>query len=167
MELQVTMDGVACTVTVKPAEGGWNVRVDDGPERFVAGRSIGKSERVLTVDGKRHVVGEHAKGGRVDLQAFGRAWRADVIDARKAALQLGAGGSAGLVITQMPGVIVRLLVAPGDAVTEGDPVIVVEAMKMENEFKAPVSGTVEAIHVEAGQPVESGAALLTITPDEE
>lgn len=66
--------------------------------------------------------------------------------------------------TQMPGVVVRLLVEAGQEVTEGQAVVVVEAMKMENEFKAPVAGTVETLHVAPGDPVDSGAALVTITP---
>jgi biotin carboxyl carrier protein len=62
----------------------------------------------------------------------------------------------------MPGKIIRILVNAGDEVAEGDVVCILEAMKMENELKAPKAGTVKALHVQAGQDVESGAVLVEI-----
>jgi biotin carboxyl carrier protein len=64
---------------------------------------------------------------------------------------------------QMPGKIVKIHVKVGDAVTKGQSLIVMEAMKMENEIKATQTGMVEKIHVSEGQAVESGADLLVIT----
>ena len=61
---------------------------------------------------------------------------------------------AGAVLSIMPGKIIRILVKPGQAVEEGEPVCVLEAMKMENELQARQSGTVQAIHVKAGEDVE-------------
>lgn len=60
----------------------------------------------------------------------------------------------------MPGRIVRLLAAEGDTVEKGQPVIVVEAMKMENELKAPVAGVVQRIHVAVGDVIEARAVLV-------
>ena len=165
MELLIDVDGVSRTVDVSPhPDGGWWVRLDDGPARHVLGHLLAPGEWDLRIDDRRRGVGAHVDGERVDLQLDGRAWRARAIDARRAALQLGAGGQEGVVSTQMPGVVVRLLVEAGQEVTEGQAVVVVEAMKMENEFKAPVAGTVETLHVAPGDPVDSGAALVTITP---
>jgi biotin carboxyl carrier protein len=62
----------------------------------------------------------------------------------------------------MPGKVVRLLVNEGDSVEEGQGLVVVEAMKMENEIGAPKAGRVNSIAVEAGQAVEAGAELLVI-----
>jgi pyruvate carboxylase subunit B len=62
----------------------------------------------------------------------------------------------------MPGRLVRLVVAEGDSVKEGQGVAVVEAMKMQNELKAPKSGTVEKLCVVEGQAVNAGEVLLTI-----
>ena len=65
----------------------------------------------------------------------------------------------------MPGVVVELLVAEGDPVTEGQPLLILEAMKMQNEIVAPGDGSVAAVHVEAGQAVASGDKLLTLKGD--
>lgn len=62
----------------------------------------------------------------------------------------------------MPGKIIRITKAVGDEVTTGEALVILEAMKMENELKAPVSGTLETIHVEAGQSVEKNTILLEI-----
>jgi pyruvate carboxylase subunit B len=63
----------------------------------------------------------------------------------------------------MPGRVVRVLVAEGAEVEAGQPLLVLEAMKMENEVRAPVAGSVAAVAVVAGAAVESGARLLTLT----
>ena len=63
--------------------------------------------------------------------------------------------------SQMPGKIVRILAKAGDAVKKGQSVMVMEAMKMENEIKAAQDGTIKDIKVTEGQAVETGAELLT------
>jgi acetyl-CoA/propionyl-CoA carboxylase biotin carboxyl carrier protein len=73
-----------------------------------------------------------------------------------------ATAGAGAVTAIMPGKIVRVLVAEGDEVAEGDIVCVLEAMKMENELKAPASGSVKALYIQPGQDVETGAVLAEI-----
>jgi biotin carboxyl carrier protein len=62
----------------------------------------------------------------------------------------------------MPGKVVRVLVAVGDAVEPRQPMIVVEAMKMENELRASRAGTVSEVHVREGVSVEAGAPLVVI-----
>jgi len=62
----------------------------------------------------------------------------------------------------MPGKIIRITKVVGEEVTAGDALVILEAMKMENELKAPVSGTLDAIHVAAGQSVEKNTILLEI-----
>lgn len=167
MEVEVTIDGVLRTVRVEARRGGgWTVAVDDGPTHEVQGERLGHGEWALTWAGQRRVFGAHPKGERVDLQLGHRSWTAKAVDARKAALELGAGGGAGVVVTQMPGVIVRVPVTEGQEVAAGDPIIVVEAMKMENELKAPVAGVVQTIHVQPAQTVESGETLITIVPSD-
>jgi len=66
------------------------------------------------------------------------------------------------VVAPMPGRVVRVLVAPGDEVAARQGVIVVEAMKMENELRAPKSGRVKDVKVSAGTSVEAGRVLLII-----
>lgn len=71
----------------------------------------------------------------------------------------------GHVTTAMPGTIVEVLVKTGQKVNAGDGVLVIEAMKMENEIQAPVSGTVVAIHVAKGEAVTPDQVLVEIQPD--
>lgn len=65
------------------------------------------------------------------------------------------------VTAPMPGLVVRALVEPGDEVSEGQGLLVLEAMKMENELKAASSGTVDIVHVEAGTAVRKNDLLIT------
>jgi biotin carboxyl carrier protein len=62
----------------------------------------------------------------------------------------------------MPGKVVRLLVKSGDEIKTGQGVAVVEAMKMENELRAPRGGTVQEVRVREGQAVEAGETLVSI-----
>lgn len=71
-----------------------------------------------------------------------------------------AGGQA--VSAPMPGTILSVNVKPGQAVKKGDILVMLEAMKMENEIMAPADGTVGAVNVTKGQSVQSGDVLLTI-----
>jgi biotin carboxyl carrier protein len=73
-----------------------------------------------------------------------------------------AEASEQTVIAPMPGKVVKLLVKPGDVVRAGDGIVVVEAMKMENELKASVAGTVKEIRTEEGKTVNGGDVLVVI-----
>jgi len=73
-----------------------------------------------------------------------------------------APAAAGAIVSPMPGTILKVNVAAGQAVKKGDVLIIIEAMKMENEIMALADGTVKAVHVAAGQTVDTGAALVTM-----
>ena len=62
----------------------------------------------------------------------------------------------------MPGIVVSLLVGEGDAVEEGQPLLVLEAMKMQNEIAASVAGVVKRIHISEGEAVSAGAKLVEL-----
>lgn len=82
---------------------------------------------------------------------------------RMASLSQGkSGAKASTVKSQMPGKILKVHVKAGDEVVKGTPLLVMEAMKMENEIKANAPGVIASIHVEAGQVVETGVVLLKI-----
>jgi biotin carboxyl carrier protein len=70
--------------------------------------------------------------------------------------------AASSIQSPMPGKIVKVLVAVGDEVKSGQGVVVVEAMKMENELKSPKDGKVKAVTVKEGQAVEAGQSLVTL-----
>ena len=83
---------------------------------------------------------------------------------RKALIRAGGKGAAGkaLVTSPMPGKVLKLLVAEGEEVQTDQGVIVVEAMKMENELKSAVTGKVKEIFVKEGEVVELGSKLLLV-----
>lgn len=79
-----------------------------------------------------------------------------------AAAPAPSAGAGTKVESPMPGTVLDIKVANGATVNEGDPVVILEAMKMENEINAPCSGTVTSICVNKGDSVDSGTVLVTI-----
>ena len=71
----------------------------------------------------------------------------------------GAAGHAGSLVAPTPGMVVRVLAAEGDQVTAGQPLVVLEAMKMEHTVTAPAGGTVTALPVAAGDQVTTGQVI--------
>lgn len=67
-----------------------------------------------------------------------------------------------MVVAPMPGIILNVLVKEGDQVNAGDAILVLEAMKMENEIHAPRAGTVKKIHVKEGSEVRAGSELIEL-----
>jgi pyruvate carboxylase subunit B len=65
----------------------------------------------------------------------------------------------------MPGLILRVEVKHGERIVQGQGLIVLEAMKMENEIRSLTAGTVKEIHVDVGKPVEKGEPLVTVSED--
>jgi len=111
----------------------------------------------ITLDGEMAIVDGIAR----QIQVSGlEKERASAAEPRTAPSIAGAGAVQAI----MPGSIVRVLVAQGDEVAVGDVLLVLEAMKMENELQAPISGVVKAIYVEPGQAVEMNAVLAEIEP---
>lgn len=101
------------------------------------------------------------------LLSDGYRLEAAALDARELAVRAmgrGTGGApvAATLAAPMPGLVVRVLVREGDAVRTGQGLIVLEAMKMENELKAAGGGTVARVHVTAGDKVERGTSLVTL-----
>jgi biotin carboxyl carrier protein len=95
---------------------------------------------------------------------FDGAYEFGLQDPMKALLaaQGGALGAGGTLSSPMPGKIVKVLVAEGQPVSEGQTLLIMEAMKMQNELRSSIEGTVEKIHVAEGATVETGANLISI-----
>lgn len=70
--------------------------------------------------------------------------------------------AAGAVTAPMPGTILDIKVSPGQAVNKGDVLVILEAMKMENEIMAPAAGTVDTVSASKGASVNAGAVLVTL-----
>ena len=73
----------------------------------------------------------------------------------------------GSLLAPMPGVITRVLAAPGATVAAGQPLVVLEAMKMEHTVAAPADGVLAEVATAAGEQVEAGQVLAVVTPPEE
>jgi len=152
-------------------------------------RELGESVYELAIDGKTCRV-DVAKSGRMiysviengrqyeaildergshgfDVLIAGRLFHLDAADERRKLLshasKVKAEGKQ-TITAQMPGKIVKLAVAVGDAVAEGQGLVVIEAMKMENEIPSPIDGQVVEIGVREGEAVETGATLLVVEP---
>lgn len=103
-------------------------------------------------------------GGAWAVRLCGHEVTIGVHDPRGAVKRPSGGAAEGKrkIATSMPGKVVRILVAPGDTVTEGQGLVVVEAMKMQNEIKAPRDGKVAEVKVAEGATVAAGEALLIL-----
>ncbi len=107
---------------------------------------------------------ESGADGAVVVTIDGRRFEIEVRDPRRFLPGGAVRGIEGAVhiTAPIPGKIVRLLAAPGSQVAAGQPVLVIEAMKMQNELRAPKSGRVAAVPVREGDTVAAGAVLATI-----
>ncbi len=82
---------------------------------------------------------------------------------------LPSGGNEdnlGSLVTQMPGKVVKVLIEPSQSVKKGQTLLILEAMKMENEIKAGIDGTVKAIHVEPGDSIDAGHLMVELDAQE-
>lgn len=114
------------------------------------------------------IVAEKKEGrGRYTLWVDGYRFEVEALDERTRSIRdLSAANAAPTgpapVLAPMPGLIVRVNVNPGDVVEAGQGVVVMEAMKMENELRATSSGKVKSVEVSAGTAVEKGAILVSL-----
>ncbi len=131
--------------------------VRSGPSSFNLVRN-GRSHRVL-------VLKEDRENGTVRMRIGGRTYTVKLEDEQSRLMRsLGLDKSAVKVKeikAPMPGLVLNILVKPGDAVKKNDPVLVLEAMKMENVIKAPGDAVVSAVPAEKGRAVEKGQLLVS------
>jgi len=123
------------------------VRLTDGQRTLTVLVEGSGSERVVTLRGRR-------------IPVTARSWRERMLAETEASTRGRAGPV--VVVATLPGRVVTVSVAAGQPVSEGDPLVTLEAMKMQNEIRAPRAGTVSLVHVEAGQRVMAGDPILRI-----
>ena len=118
----------------------------------------------------RVIVRQRAGRGCYTLWLDGYTYEVEALDERTrtirdlTAAQSGPTGPAPLV-APMPGLVVRVNVEPGDIVAAGQGLVVMEAMKMENELRAAGAGRVTAVNAKAGEAVDKGAVLVELEPE--
>ena len=140
----------------------------DGDELSAELRQVaGTLLRRLSLDGQsfRVVAMQGEARGTWELQLGGERVRADVVDERTRTIRAMTARSSGPqgprpVRAPMPGMVVRVEVEPGQQVRAGQGVVIIEAMKMENELKADAAGVVSKILVNSGTAVEKGTVLI-------
>jgi pyruvate carboxylase subunit B len=115
----------------------------------------------------RVIVRHRAGRGVYQLWLDGHVYDVEALDERARAIRDLSGAAAGPtgpapLIAPMPGLVVRITVAKGDEVRTGQGMIVMEAMKMENELRAQAAGTVRVVHARAGMAVEKGVVLVEL-----
>lgn len=146
-------DGASAAATTGGGDA-WQVRLHGRAGAVLDLEVNGHRQRVrVTTRGERHAV--HTPAGRVTVHERPRF--PDPV----------AEEVVGATLAPMPGAIVTVAVAPGDAVAEGALLCTVEAMKMEHRVTAPVAGTVAEVRVEPGQQVDADQVLVVVEPDDE
>jgi biotin carboxyl carrier protein len=151
-DYRIIVDGRECLVNAaRVTDDTWSLIVrhpDDGSLRSV--------EAIVVPQNGNGGVDVYIDGHRIPVAArtgMGRRARAD---------QGGSGAGPQRVTAPMPGKVVRVLVQPGDEVQARQGLVVVEAMKMENELRAARAGRVRDVFVREGQSVEAGTALVVV-----
>lgn len=140
-----------------------NIVEVDGEKKEVEFTKIDSNLYSLIIEGESITIGFLKKGKKLQVFYNGDLYELESISERDVAK---AGAGTGLEVTSpMPSRIVKILKNEGDDVNEDDPVIVVEAMKMESELKAPSTGKIKEVRVKEGDTVELGAILVTLSSD--
>lgn len=116
----------------------------------------------ITVNGNEYDVAVEEVGASTSTSAPKAAPKAAPKKAAKAAPKASAGAGSVKVSSPMPGKILSVKKNVGDSVNKGDTILVLEAMKMENDIVAPEDGTIASIDVNEGASVEAGAVLATL-----
>ncbi len=120
----------------------------------------------LLVDTASYSVQLDQREGEVKAQVLDNVYSLEILDERRLRMRRAAGKftveGRQVISSPMPGKVVKVLARLGDEVREGQGIVVVEAMKMENEMKSPKDGRVVELHVVEGQAVEGGASLAAV-----
>lgn len=138
----------------------------DGNEFLVDGKKTGRTNYSLIVDSRSFEIEVDNTDDEYRVLVDGRNYRIQMVDERR--MRIGSAQS-GLelqgrqsISVPMPGKIVAVLAAEGDTVEKGQGLVIVEAMKMENEVRSPIAGEVKEIKVKPGDTVEGGAVLVIV-----
>jgi biotin carboxyl carrier protein len=164
MIYEVTIAGTAHKVELVRANSAWRCHLD-GREFPLDVSSIQNGVLSLLVNGKSYEVKQEITASESNIVVGSQRFAAIVRDPRslrsRGSSHVGGEGVK-KVTASMPGKVVRILAPAGAHVEAGQGVLVIEAMKMQNEMKSPKKGTVKKVHVTEGAPVEAGQALAEI-----
>ncbi len=165
MKFEVRIDSRACIVELNRDAERWRISIDD---RAVDADALEIAPGIFSIllNGKSYEVRvTPTPAGALTLQTAHHEFSAEVVDPRAwRGRRHGALEAEGRqqILAPMPGKIIRVLIQTGEKVEAGQGLLVVEAMKMQNEIRSPKSGTVERLLVKEGQPVNAGEVLAWI-----
>jgi acetyl/propionyl-CoA carboxylase alpha subunit len=153
-------------LSLEPAGAGWIVRAGRRAFRVVLARGAPGRATAL-IDGAAVEFGWARRDGGFWITLGDTAFALEVVDERARLAALAAGSAAertgaATVRAPLPGLVRAVFVAPGARVRRGQPILTLDAMKMENEIQSPRDGRVRAVHVAVGAAVEKDAALVTV-----
>ena len=163
MIYDATVDGRAVRVEVRSSGGVLTVHVDGRPLKvdvFPTARHFS----TLIIDGRCHDAGVLRQGATHSVALRDGSFEVSLVAAARgvAAPPRKAAAGPARVSAPMPGKVVRVVAAPGQDVQAGECLVVMEAMKMENEIRSPRDGRIKDVMVKEGQAVESGALLILV-----
>jgi len=164
VRFEVELDDGVCPVDVTGADGRYLVEIA-GEQWEVDARQAGEGIWSLVIGGASVMADVTEENGVYVVEVDGESYQIRVEEETRYILRTrgAAHGSGGQVLkAPMPGRVTHVAVEVGQAVGPGEPLIVLEAMKMENEFKAAAAGTVREIRVQVGQAVNPGDVLVVI-----
>ena len=128
-------------------------------------------KRKVIVDGQEFEVEVEVENGKWLATVEGRTFEIEIPDSGPVVKKRRAAGGkkrkSGTVSANIPGKIVTIEVEVGQEVTEGQVILILEAMKMQNEIQAPINGKVVSVNCEEGQSIEANVPLVVIEPKEE
>ena len=167
MKYHVAIDGEAFEVELIEREGLLHARID-GHEVPVDFRPVrGSSSWSLLLGDASYPLSFEPRPDGLSVTVESESYLVRVEDERTRAARAVKKGSGSrdeskVVLSVMPGIVREVRVAAGDEVSAGDPMLILEAMKMENEIRAVLSGVVKAVHVEPDTTVNKGDPLVTL-----
>ena len=167
MKYEVIINGARRGVEFTPIEGKSSLVTFSIDGRDISADAVRTSQSTysILIAGRSLEVSVEEQSGKLVVRTAGREFRLETFDPRSWRRGKGAGieleGRQQLV-APMPGKIVHVLAAPGEQVTAGQGLLVIEAMKMQNEVRSPKSGTVEKLAAE-GQTVNAGEVLAIVS----
>lgn len=159
------IDGRERSVVVDDAGGRVTVTIDDGEPIEVDVASAGLPGVIsILVDGRPHSAYVARRGAGFEVVVEGRRFPITPAVGGRQRGAIGGKDAPGKVTAPLAGVVITVRVEVGQVIEAGQALLVIEAMKMQNEIQAPLAGTVTAIHCEAGERVEQGALVIEYTP---
>lgn len=151
-------------VELRKEDSGWRCKLD-GQEIPLDVISTHSGVLSILLDGKSYKIKQESNGSELSVVVGRQRFSAQVRDPRSLRgrhAAEGAGEGPRRITAPMPGKVVRILAPAGTPVEHGQGVIVIEAMKMQNELKSPKKGTVKKLNVSEGAAVEAGQALAEV-----